>query len=169
MPIDTSMKRIPLVLALPMAILLSSTSGCVADDDELAEVDSERGKHLGKADHNGSCTDSCGGQSTTGACWCDDQCESFGDCCVDYRPICDNKGCEGLSEAECNATDGCYYFGSNLGLGGAFYCGHEPLPPPPPVEDDCLGLSEAECNATDGCYYYGSNLGLGGSFYCGLD
>ncbi len=168
---NAAMKIVPLLFVLPVTILLLSTPGCAvdADQDQISGIENQRGAGLGKADHNGSCTDSCGGQSSTGACWCDELCESYGDCCVDYRPLCDNKGCDGLSEAECNATDGCYYFGTNYGLGGAFYCGHEPLPPPPPPDDYCLGLNEAECNATAGCYYYGSNYGLGGGFYCGLD
>lgn len=35
-----------------------------------------------------SCTDSCGGQSETGSCWCDDQCATFGDCCEDVDEMC---------------------------------------------------------------------------------
>ena len=35
-----------------------------------------------------SCQDSCGGQSSTGSCYCDSQCEEFGDCCDDYALLC---------------------------------------------------------------------------------
>ena len=36
-----------------------------------------------------TCTDSCGGQSATGSCWCNSACEGYGDCCHDYAPLCD--------------------------------------------------------------------------------
>lgn len=47
---------------------------------------------LGKADSIGSCitasgSDSCGGQSD-GNCFCDDNCEFYGDCCSDKPTIC---------------------------------------------------------------------------------
>ena len=35
-----------------------------------------------------SCTDSCGGQSLSGSCYCDSLCTSYGDCCSDYAEIC---------------------------------------------------------------------------------
>lgn len=35
-----------------------------------------------------SCTDSCGGQSDSGACWCDDACAGYGDCCSDIAEQC---------------------------------------------------------------------------------
>lgn len=38
------------------------------------------------ADAN-SCVDSCGGQAP-GGCYCDDQCEQFGDCCSDFTAEC---------------------------------------------------------------------------------
>ena len=34
-----------------------------------------------------TCEGHCGGQSD-GACWCDDLCEGFGDCCDDYEAAC---------------------------------------------------------------------------------
>ncbi len=36
-----------------------------------------------------SCADSCGGQSESGACWCDDACENYGDCCSDITEQCE--------------------------------------------------------------------------------
>lgn len=45
----------------------------------------------GKADITGSCgttdANSCGDQSQDG-CFCDPACESYGDCCADYSPVC---------------------------------------------------------------------------------
>ncbi len=35
-----------------------------------------------------SCTNSCGGMSMTGSCYCDSLCANFGDCCTDYTDIC---------------------------------------------------------------------------------
>jgi hypothetical protein len=35
-----------------------------------------------------SCVDACGGPGPGGACWCDDLCEGFGDCCDDYADAC---------------------------------------------------------------------------------
>lgn len=36
----------------------------------------------------GSCTASCGGSSPDGACWCDEQCTQYGDCCSDIAAKC---------------------------------------------------------------------------------
>lgn len=36
----------------------------------------------------GSCANSCGFQSITGSCWCDDECKKTGDCCVDIQAYC---------------------------------------------------------------------------------
>ncbi|HKK38568.1 MAG TPA: agmatine deiminase family protein [Cryomorphaceae bacterium] len=37
-----------------------------------------------------SCEDICGTQAPSG-CWCDDQCQGFGDCCDDYEEFCLNQ------------------------------------------------------------------------------
>jgi agmatine/peptidylarginine deiminase len=37
-----------------------------------------------------SCEDICGEQADSG-CWCDDQCQGFGDCCDDYAEFCLNQ------------------------------------------------------------------------------
>ncbi len=45
-----------------------------------------------------SCEGHCGSQSA-GACWCDDACEGYGDCCEDYVEQCEEEPvdvCEGL-------------------------------------------------------------------------
>lgn len=87
--------RSPLaVLALALAC-----SGQAVDD---SQVD----RHpLGKADAAGSCRsadgdDFCGGRSD-GACWCDDECVSFGDCCSDVVAVCEDLG---LSTASIDAS-----------------------------------------------------------------
>ncbi len=35
-----------------------------------------------------SCEESCGGQSNSGSCYCDDSCAGYGDCCGDYEDLC---------------------------------------------------------------------------------
>lgn len=62
----------------------------------------------GKADQtSGSCDAQCGGQSTTGPCWCDDQCASFGDCCFDKVPLCTPEQCDDLDAGPCTDATGC--------------------------------------------------------------
>ncbi|MEZ4220132.1 MAG: hypothetical protein R3B13_04315 [Polyangiaceae bacterium] len=36
----------------------------------------------------GSCTAACGGSSPDGACWCDNLCAQYGDCCADIAATC---------------------------------------------------------------------------------
>ena len=41
--------------------------------------------------HAGTCQDTCGGQSSNGACWCDEACSQYGDCCQGekgYEAVC---------------------------------------------------------------------------------
>lgn len=35
-----------------------------------------------------SCAGLCGGPAADEACWCDDQCQAYGDCCPDYTQVC---------------------------------------------------------------------------------
>lgn len=37
---------------------------------------------------SGSCSGMCGGQSSAGDCFCDAQCEAYGDCCQDKEAVC---------------------------------------------------------------------------------
>jgi hypothetical protein len=61
-------------------------AGCTIDLGEEAVTAAGRGATPEALDF-GTCTDSCGGPSADG-CWCDDQCEAFGDCCSDYEDVC---------------------------------------------------------------------------------
>lgn len=74
---------VPIVAACGEA---SDSSPSPADPDP-SQV--ERGP-IGKADQSGSCQGYCGGQSA-GKCWCDDLCESYGDCCDDKGAVCDGE------------------------------------------------------------------------------
>jgi hypothetical protein len=102
---------IRLVLTFGLAFGLG---GCIdAETDLEQDVVSERGP-IGKADLPGSCLasdggDFCGGKSN-GACWCDDLCASFGDCCGDKQPVCDGTDpgstlC--MSDETCGAGEIC--------------------------------------------------------------
>lgn len=41
-----------------------------------------------QAEPEPTCEDACGGPSASGACWCDDLCGFFGDCCADADEFC---------------------------------------------------------------------------------
>lgn len=68
-------------------------AACTAGDDGAGRGPLPVGPD-GKADSSqGSCRkaaggDFCGGKSN-GACWCDDQCASYGDCCSDRVAVCE--------------------------------------------------------------------------------
>ncbi len=68
---------LPLLLVGACSPALSSESG-----------DPERGP-LGKADAIGSCEGACDGPALVGNCWCDDECDAYGDCCSDKVEICE--------------------------------------------------------------------------------
>jgi hypothetical protein len=95
-------------------VTLSLTLGCgvgaSSGDDEATQETGEstasddRGSS-GKADDpTGRCAsddkDFCGGQSD-GGCWCDDECESFGDCCTDRGTVCGGEEDECIDPATC--------------------------------------------------------------------
>lgn len=48
-----------------------------------------------------TCTGACGGQGSDGACWCDDACVGYSDCCPDYEAVCvaDDGGDDGGTPA----------------------------------------------------------------------
>lgn len=84
-------KRIAVVLVAALALILSACGG-------IEDQAPERGVRTatGKADLPGSCKGFCGGQSADG-CYCDDQCETYGDCCADKTTECaDPKKCGDL-------------------------------------------------------------------------
>ncbi len=62
------------------------TTACTSDPDPA--VGGPRGEGPKGDAPAGTCVDACGGQSRD-ACWCDDQCAAFGDCCADKQAVCD--------------------------------------------------------------------------------
>src|SRR5688572_20305658 len=71
--------------------------GCSAADMSPDGDDSNEPRvPLGKADNNGVCKADngqsyCGGKSK-GTCWCDSDCERYGDCCADKVSACGGLG-----------------------------------------------------------------------------
>lgn len=62
----------------------------------------------GKADEFATCEGACGGEAVAG-CWCDADCEDYGDCCPDVAPVC-------WGESECGDDAGSH--GNDGGAGG---------------------------------------------------
>ena len=79
------------------AILVSSLAACTSDGSGRGPLPVGPD---GKADSSqGSCRrpeggDFCGNKSA-GACWCDDQCANYGDCCADLQAVCEGEPAEG--------------------------------------------------------------------------
>lgn len=99
-----------------------------------------------------SCEAKCGAYA--GACWCDDACTGYGDCCDDYEPYCvdaapveaDPKSCEskcgGFSGA-CWCDSLCVGYGDCCDDYGPLCAGETPAPPPldddPTCATSCVG------------------------------
>jgi len=68
----------------------------------------------------GSCVSNCGGPSD-GSCWCDNSCQSLGDCCPDYEVVCNipiapksscKDSCDGKSKSgNCWCDGACVQYG----------------------------------------------------------
>jgi hypothetical protein len=101
--------------ALAAAALASfATFACNQDPGDAGREqprDAERGS-LGKADLWGSClgishasgsptrVEYCG-DASDGTCWCDEACVRWGDCCDDYRQVCENEQQGGDDGSSC--------------------------------------------------------------------
>jgi hypothetical protein len=62
-----------------------------------------------------SCNGLCGGQHPSG-CWCDTQCEQFGDCCADKIPSCGSDSCAGSCGAS-STSGSCFCDGDCAAFG----------------------------------------------------
>lgn len=93
---------------LPMLLVISL--GALSCSEQDPGDERARRAQAGKADGlSGSCLASCDGQSQSGECYCDDACESYGDCCDDYESICNSGVCGGFSGATCDQGEFCSY------------------------------------------------------------
>ena len=54
-----------------------------------------------------TCTDACGGTSSSGHCFCDSLCEEYDDCCDDYHDLCAPASCDGNCGGH-NTAGNCY-------------------------------------------------------------
>jgi cysteine-rich repeat protein len=99
-------------------------SGSAADSgsapDTAAAKDAGTATDGGGGPPSGSCKDSCGKQSATGKCWCDELCSKAGDCCADIATVCGsattpNTGkCPGLAIGSALAAGNWKFDGSTV-------------------------------------------------------
>lgn len=72
----------------------------------------ERGP-LTEAEREGSCEEVCEGPAPVGNCWCDEECEVYGDCCEDRERFCaaeeEPRACGGETQQTCGEGQFCYY------------------------------------------------------------
>jgi hypothetical protein len=101
------------------ALLFTLTAtACDEATPAATHADPARGS-LGKADAiEGSCAateddgDVCGGPAPVGNCWCDESCESYGDCCSDSFDACgvgepEPQVSQCFTDAHCDAGQTC--------------------------------------------------------------
>ncbi len=99
-----------IVLGTLLLALMGFTVGC--DEETKTDADPAIGSEAaeeegGELPAEGSCADSCGEESLTGGCFCNDGCQEAGNCCEDYVDICvatEGAGGEGAQEEGGEAT-----------------------------------------------------------------
>lgn len=87
--------------------------------DEPAQIDELRAASTTVV--SGSCAPSdCGGPSSSGSCYCDDDCSYYGDCCDDKVDVCDapQDFCGGIGNVQCPADQHCVLDGPWPDAGG---------------------------------------------------
>ncbi len=98
------------------SVLALVATGCDDSSNDASDDGADRGP-IGKTDTHGSCApdegeEVCGGPAPAGNCWCDAECDRFGDCCLDAFDEC-GVGEPGpavsqcLSDAQCDAGQAC--------------------------------------------------------------
>ena len=135
-------------------------AGCFVEADEQPEGDvAQQGEQdrgpIGKADLYGQCMEIdmkfCGGKSS-GNCYCDDLCESYGDCCSDYQDECVDDGPSCDPTLFCGQAITCH--------DGQWYpttCGpancDAPMGPCEPDPKPCGGFAGLTCGDGEYCHY----------------
>jgi hypothetical protein len=88
-----------------------------------------------------TCKGSCGKKSPDG-CWCDDQCQAYGDCCPDKDQVC-------TGSSECEQKGGyCTHF---LDTCKAGYTSSKPLGCPMGKSGQCCLPAQSGCTGNDDC------------------
>lgn len=164
----TSTKTNPTMInrfLLSFVLLAPIAAGCIAETAEespQADTAGEDRGPIGKADLYGSCMEIdikyCGGQSS-GNCWCDDLCESYGDCCSDYDKACDDgPSCDPtlICGQAISCVDGQWYPTTC----GPANC-DEPMGPCEPEPEYCGGFAGLTCGDGEYCHYESGD-------YCGF-
>jgi hypothetical protein len=134
-------------LSLALAILSFgfAASACSGSVDQPSREGTERGPIKQADSEKSSCVDRCGGKSA-GACYCDEACLGYGDCCADYEASCVAPTCPDASdpsvhyistsphcpELMLSCEPGQTAFADACGCG----CIGPVSPPPPPVCPD---------------------------------
>ena len=147
-------------LSLSLLILAPiAASGCLTETTE----DSERGSApsgvedrgpIGKADLFGSCMEIdikyCGGKSS-GNCWCDDLCSTYGDCCDDYEDECVESSCDPtlMCGMAITCVDGQWYPTTC----GPANCDEPMGPCGDPEPQHCGGFAGLTCDDGEYCDY----------------
>lgn len=89
-----------------------------------------------------SCEDSCGGSVDGGACWCDELCSSYGDCCEDYEAECTEPVGTECGDEVCGVGEACVTQVTQLG----------PMPACAEIPASCEeGVASCSCMSEDVC------------------
>ncbi len=140
-------------------LLAPIAAGCFveptdAPEPEVAGDATENRGPIGKADLSGLCLEVdiklCGGKSS-GNCYCDEACESFGDCCADYQQECVDDSSECNAKLICGQAISC--------IDGQWYpttCGPANCDAPMGecgAPQACGGLIGVACDAGEFCNF----------------
>jgi hypothetical protein len=153
------MFKTSLILSLFVLAPIAAT-GCVADTPDAEpgadpSAVEDRGP-IGKADLYGSCMEIdinyCGLKSS-GNCWCDDMCSTFGDCCDDYEAECTEPSCDPtlICGQAMTCVDGQWY-PTTCGPANCDW----PMGPcdtEPPEPQHCGGFAGLTCDGGLYCHY----------------
>lgn len=142
------MKSISRTLGLSSLFIL----GCGSEPS--AEGEGDRGTYQagGKADEFASCAGACDGQSKDG-CWCDAECDAFGDCCPDKVDVCDGTG-SACGPATCAADEVCCNESCGVCTPAGGFCTQQVCEDPEELGQECgpsrCAAGEVCCNESCG-------------------
>jgi hypothetical protein len=135
---------------LSLAIPLLFAVGCSIDLGDADPLGAARGTASPQAIENGSCLDSCGEMAPEG-CFCDAECEAFGDCCADYASVCVIESNDCFDDSQCADGQTCEW---SAPAGGGQCCPPNALcdMSMPPCTGQCVDLPPPlGCTSDDMC------------------